>query len=424
MKISKQIRIRLNAGAAAIAAMALCGGTALVGASPAPPVPNFPSNPTPAPRAPDKREFSYFLPRTALAVEIKQQLNSCDAKDGTPDITTTVTVTPVREADPDGLVRLDVSSGFLAKRTVKLELNSDGTLASFNSQSEGQGGAVLAAAAKLAIKVATAGVLSPAPAVCTDKTKEAVDEIKSVGKDIQALETLIARGEGGDAQTSLLADLRARRLKLKEQLTAKSTLPTPFAPTAEGPQTTIIATAPANWFVNVVSKTFSLRVFDIPTAPLAAFSGDGTKLGTEAQPNVIYRKGVPKVALLVAIEDDQCLGKSMLDDAIDCVSKTDEGVVTRAVFPQFSGLYAIRAGKGGLFGSRQATVKFDANGVPSALEYGSTGASAEIASLAGVATDGLQSLRDAPLTKLQREIALAEARAKLDTLRAAEDISE
>lgn len=417
MKFGRQTLIRFGASAMALATFAVCSGTASA---------------TPAQ---DKREFSYFLPRTTLSVEIKQQLNSCEIKDGTPNITTTITVTPIREADPDGLVRLDVGSGFLAKRTVKLELNSDGTLASFNSQSEGQGGAVLAAVAKLAIKVATGPVplnVPPGPPVCTDETLKAIQIIKDVGTEITKLETLIASGAGGDAQTSLLADLRTRRLKLKEQLSLKSTLPTSFAPSAAGRTATIKGPVLKNWFVNDVSNDFSLMVFDDPAAPLAYFGGDGTTVAIEpstnlpavAQPNVIYRKGARGIVVVVDQKNAACLTQAGVDAVITCVSEAEAGVVTRAVFPQFSGLYAIRAGKGGLFGSRQATVKFDATGVPSALEYGSTGASSEIASLAGVATDGVQSLRDAPLANLNREIALAEARAKLDALRAAEDIAE
>ena len=87
--------------------------------------------------------------------------------------------------------------------------------------------------------------------------------------------------------------------------------------------------------------------------------------------------------------------------------------------PQLSGLYSIRTGRGGLFGTRAATAKFDANGVPSALEYGSTSASADLAGLVDTAGEGIGTLRDAELNKLKRQIELEEARQKLDELRAA-----
>jgi hypothetical protein len=385
-----------------------------------------------------KPEFSYFLPRTALTVEITQELNSCDlAPDGMPDIDTTITVTPVREADPNGLVRLDVGAGFLAKRTVKLELNSDGTLASFNSQSEGQAGAAIAAAAKLALKIATvaliAGGAESGHPTCTSETQSVMKKKKDLADRITKLETLIEEGKGGPAQTSLLADLRARLVKRREALTMKAALAVPAAPAAPGARLDLAGPSLAEWFGKEVPNGFSLVVIEDPAMPKSLVLADARPENEKIEltyldengnsrvklhKDVIYRKGVPGIVLAVDVRDQKCLVADTPSEAIDCVRATDSGTVIRAVFPQFSGLYSIPAGKGGLFGSRQAGIKFDANGVPVSLEYGSTSASTDLATLAGTATDGVQTLRDAPLANLERAIKLEEAKAKLKKLQA------
>lgn len=60
------------------------------------------------------------------------------------------------------------------------------------------------------------------------------------------------------------------------------------------------------------------------------------------------------------------------------------------MFPQLSGVYSFSIGSGGIFGTREATVKLDANGAPTALEYGSSSGGASIAKVmdSGLAAGG------------------------------------
>ncbi|MDP4605314.1 MAG: hypothetical protein NWS68_04065, partial [Erythrobacter sp.] len=89
--------------------------------------------------------------------------------------------------------------------------------------------------------------------------------------------------------------------------------------------------------------------------------------------------------------------------------------------PQWAGLSRLRLGKGGLFGSREAAAKFDAMGMPSELSYGSGGGADDIAGLIDTGREGVKALGNAELTRLQAEIALEEARQKLEALRASSD---
>ena len=89
-----------------------------------------------------KPEISYYLTRTNVSVAETMTLLSCPADPGElPKIDTQWAVTAVGAADPKQLVKVDVSSGFLFKRSNAFEFYPNGTLAAFNGSSEGRGGA-------------------------------------------------------------------------------------------------------------------------------------------------------------------------------------------------------------------------------------------------------------------------------------------
>ena len=402
-----------------------------------------------------KRVFNYFLPRTELTVEVAQQLAACPVDKDDAAVNTTITVTPTRDADPESHIRLDAGSGTWAKRTVKLEINPDGTLASFNSESEGQGGPVLKSIAKLAFDVMASGVglfsaspgtLTPsAPLDCNPDTLDTFVAIKALSGQIAQLEANVVAGGGNAAAISLLADLRVRRTQKRASLTL-STSVKDYAPhVSKLPETLDERSAASlfrvhippidyrSWFSvpsalgghppNVPAQNitfpgaYGFLVSITPDAGLytALHKGDGTVLPLAATPNLIYRLGVPAV-VEVAPCADQNLEKCT-------VNTTDAGKLASfggsIAMSQLSGLYSIRTGRGGLFGTRAATAKFDASGIPSALEYGSTSASADLAGLVDTAGEGIGTLRDAELNKLKRQIQLEEARQKRDELRAA-----
>jgi hypothetical protein len=405
------------------------------------------------PAAPVKRIFNYFLPRTELTVEVSQQLTACPASGEEAGVETTITITPTRDADPEGHVLLDAGSGTWAKRTVKLEINPDGTLASFNSESEGQGGPVLKSIAKLAFDVAASGFplhvlngnrATPSGAlVCNKDTQNTFDAIATLTGQIAKLEANVIASGGDAAVTVLLNDLRARRAQRRASLTLKTSIED-YAPLLNALPATLNETTATNLFkVHVPAIDYRPwfgktppgggRVPDVPTGDIsfpgaygflvaltpdhdlytALHAGDGTKLGKTPTPNLVYRLAVP-ASVVVAPCADAAKEKCLVDTTDDGKLASFGGSVSMT---QLSGLYSIRTGRGGLFGTRAATAKFDANGVPSALEYGSTSASADLAGLVDTAGEGIGTLRDAELSKLKRQIELEEARQKLDELR-------
>ena len=378
--------------------------------------------------APAKRVFNYFLPRTELTIAVAQQLTACPAKGENAAVDTTITITPTRDADPAGHVRLDAGSGTLAKRTVKLELNPDGTLAAFNSESEGQGGPVLTSIAKLAFEVAKVGILGASGSLaCTQDTLDTFAAIKKVGEQIAQLEATIIAGGGDTAATALETSLEnyappvtslpatldnaAATNLFKAYLPAIDYRPWFVTAPQGGPGSRVL------WTDISFPGAYGFLVTITPDRALynALHVGDGFRLDATPTPNLVYRLAVPASVVIAPCAD---AGEE------NCpVDTSDEGKLAsfrgNVQMTQLSGLYAIRTGRGGLFGTRAATAKFDANGVPSALEYGSTSASADLAGLVDTAREGVGTLRDTELNKLKRQIELEEARQKLGELRSA-----
>jgi len=147
------------------------------------------------------------------------------------------------------------------------------------------------------------------------------------------------------------------------------------------------------------------------------FPGDGTQLSAVRKPDarLIYRR--PVYALVSAAPCDTAV-------TTGCATSTDPAYKTATVseripVPQFSGLYSLTTGRGSLFGTRQASAKFDDYGAPIELSYGSDSGAADIASTVAAAGEAATTLRDGELTALERQIKLEEARKKLRDLRSA-----
>lgn len=412
-----------------------------------------PTGETTAPKS-GKRIFSYYLPRTELSAEVAQRLTKCPVDSAPPEIETTITVAPRRDADPHGLVLLDASANVFAKRTVKLEINPDGTLASFNSQAEGQGLPILKSVAKLAFQFMT-GVhaadgsgrvtaVTPKGFGCNDATKASFTAIKLLSDDIKKLEALVIDGNGNASVTAMLTDLRTKRATLRESLILKASGELLPSRMIGAPETVDAGSLHAfvepvdysEWFDNIPPNDGDQSMptgyfgFQVQVEPegmiLAAQSSGFLSVPSVATPDLVYRRGIPAAVTVrpcasprnpIRNSDGVHVGYDKCQE--DTASKPAKlaSFAGDVVLPQLSNNYVIRTGRGGLFGSRQATAKFDANGVPSALEYGSTSASADLAGLVDTAGEGIGTLRDAELSKLKRQIELEEARQKLDELR-------
>lgn len=396
------------------------------------------------------RQFIYFLPRTLIDVEVAQRLLACPDPGKAPDIATTITVTSRIAADPNGKVALDAGANLFAKRTVKLELTPAGTLQSFNSETEGQGGPILTSIAKAAIFAASVALDARAPSnslTCKRATLDKFDLLKAVGADIRTIEARVVAGTADAADLAMLELRRTQRTTARASLTltteVKNVVVSYDPEVAHKPgdtprqagfvsnaansngspeKVTGFLTAPeySDWFVEATPTTLTLAgqygfIFEImPDKGMFDALKTDVKLPTTATPDVIYRRPVPASITVTPCADAKELNCKL--DGSPAGKDASSGAMVNLT--QLSGLFTIRAGKGGLFGSRQASIKFDAGGAPIALEYGSGSGSSDVAGLVDTATAGATSLRDNEINSLNRQIAIEEARQKLAKLRA------
>jgi hypothetical protein len=412
-----------------------------------------------------KREFIYFLPRTLVVAKVGQRLLSCPVTgDDEPGIETEIAIVDEQVPDVGAMVRVDGRSGFLAKRTTKLTLRPDGTLEAFNAATEGQGGDVLAAAVKVAVTAGTLAMGSPAGLinvagylkdanfgepeaetgppphlVCKDATKKTLATLADVDAQIAMLEELVSRDEADSAQVQLLADRKTARADLRKALTLTSA-PISFdikaRPATAAKLTQLVPPLDyKQWFVatngkagEIISKLAGSSGFVVtlsPDAPMfAALAGDGSTLPGAATPYLFYRRPIKASIAVRPCMPGAYPAAPTPDCAIDSGVAGKKASSTKDVlFPQLSGLYAIPIGRGGLFGTRQASAKFNASGAPLELEYGSGAGGADIAKVLGAANDGMVTLRDADLTAWERAAremtarkTYEEAKEKLDEL--------
>lgn len=421
---SGQCRARLLATTGGVVAMTLAAMPAHAGGA--------------TPQA--KPTLSYFLPRTDLHVTISQRLVRCPAEKRSAEVETTITVTAERAADLAARVVLDARSGVLAKRTVKLELNPDQTLSAFNSTAEGQGGPILKSVAKLALKVGIFALDGSAPprgederlaVACTSDVVAAFEQLRALQTQIANLEKLIAEGKGNPAATALLSDWRARRSQIRESLTltARTTVEN-----GKGPHQ-LTALKYDRWFkpdhegVKLVAAlkptalpgAFGFQILVTPdagstTRPAGAAS---EPYGSPTSPvkDLVYRLPVGASIKVTPCASSWVGGIGC--EPLNTPAGDDASFEGRAALMHFSQDQFLSVGKGGLFGTRQAAAKFDPQGAPTMLEYGSSPGTADAAGVVDTLGEGLDTLRDAETEALKRAIAKEEARKKLNELREA-----
>ena len=395
-----------------------------------------------------KPEISYYLPRTAVSVTVTMTLLSCPAEAGEqPKIDTQWTVAAHGEADPQHLVRVDVSSGFLAKRSNAFEFYPNGTLAEFNGSSEGQGGAFISSVLKAAGAVAPlfsgprlAGQYTESQQsialeqrlYCSQDVIATLDLLRQTKVEIRGIEDKVLQGTATAADLDLLDRRRAKRAALVEALTIEETAH--FKEDSRGKIQGEIFTwigsvgGPEllkDWFTSDPKKRgpiafdrtkvpgligFGVTINPTDSALASVLPDDAAAVAVEPklQRSLLYR--VPVLAKVV-VTDLNCTGS-------DC----EEVLALDAPLPigQWGVVRELPVGSAGIFGSRQASASFDQFGTPMKLSYGSDSGGASIGSTIEAAGDTANAIADSETVALERQVKKQELRNKLRDLQADE----
>jgi hypothetical protein len=377
---------------------------------------------------------------------------------------TTASIVDRAGPDPAAMIRVDASSGFLSGRSTRLVLQPDGTLVSFNATTTGEGGQVLSSLLGVATTVASFAVGVPGLATaavpgplsqmrraarpqyeCTAEVRDLVDRLDTVERDLALLRSRIAQGDAPPAAPAVLDALSSELSALVDRLTLSTDAhvfdPRPDDFTAGEAMVRVLAPIDYSaWFGRNdaplhawlrdrgVPGMSGFRASLAPNAALLAVleRGDGsatdnanpTPPGSDPTPYLFYRRPVPA---LVAVAP--CAAPaSATDCALDETPVAAAAAAQKTVrFPQLSGLFAIRIGRGGMFGTRRAVAEFDAYGAPTTLEYGSTAGGAEIAGVIDSAGSAITELRDARTAAINRRLEREKALAELNALLEAEE---
>ena len=405
-----------------------------------------------------KREFIYFLPKTVAVATAGQRLVRCPtASDHVPGIETEISIVEAQVPDPASMVRVDGRSGFLVKRTTKLVLRPNGTLEAFNASTEGQGGDLAVAMVKAAVTAGSFALGSGVPTIasgasrhlfstvrqlpasadkslkadppfsCRSEAAALLDQHGKIDSSIALLEKLVEQDEASPAQLLLLTSRRQQQADLRKELTLTST-PAVFdfegatevqaafnAPSAAGPK--LVIPIPAvdygRWFAangpgaaSSMSPLVGSNGFVAKLAPdmdmMKLLGGDGSRIGPGAQPYLFYRRPIQASLTVNACKPGRPSSPSEPCEIDESVAGLKASASKKFMMPQLSGLYAIPIGRGSMFGTRQASAKFDASGSPIELEYGSGSAGADMSKLLGAASEGAVTLRDAQAAAWKR----------------------
>lgn len=389
-------------------------------------------------QAKDKPAIAYFLPRTNVAVSVAMTLASCPSETGEqPEIQSEWTVTAVGAADPSKLVKVDVSSGFLAKRSNAFEFYPSGTLAEFNGSSEGQGPALIGSILKTVANVVPllaprgASVLTetqdPIPAnnrlYCSEGAIALLTALSAAKGEVRALEDKVVLGTATTADLDLLERRRKKRGALQDALTIEANAN--FAAQDEN----------SNWIGHVVlpellkdwfstkpvdgnsiafdrTKVKGIEGFGVTINPvetaLAAKLAEGEAFDlNKVHRSLVYRRPVP-AKVVVTVKG--CTGS-------DCEAIELDG---NPLIGQWGAISTLPVGNAGLFGSRQASASFDQFGTPLKLSYGSDSGAAGIGSTIEAAGSTAVAIADSEAAALEREVKKEELRQKLRDLRSGE----
>lgn len=402
--------------------------------------------------AKDKPEISYFLSRTDVAVSVAMTLASCPTEPGElPQIVVDWTVVPRAAADSGWPVRVDVSNGFLAKRSNAFEFYPNGTLSEFNGSSEGQGGAfigsVLRTVAAFAPIAGFANSTSQANAysttaplsnrlVCQVGVRSLLSSLAAIKAEIRGLEDKVLRGIALSADQDLLERKRNRRVGILDQLTIAAEARfdeqgtrSPWEGEVRLPELLEV------WFTTELSDPASDNVsFD--RAEIEGISGFKVTILPEQMEPLEIKNCMAGPAPARARYDNKPIEGANKDlyyrrPVLAAVVVTDHAGVapdcaqpleldTPLLISQWGKVSSLPVGSAGLFGSREASASFDPFGTPLMLSYGSDSGAADIGSTVEAAGGTATAIADADTAALERAIKRKELRQKLRDLRAAD----
>ena len=214
-----------------------------------------------------KYALGYFLPKGRAAASFSQRLVRCP----TPEDVTILVESRAQiaaKAVPDyaRLYRIDARAHFLVKRSTELTLHSNGTIKTINATLEGQGGAVIVSAVKLAGFVASTMLVGPRGSEKSEtKGKPKLEkqlltacraEIAALVERRDAQAAHLARleaslGEGGltEIEAAELSAQRTRLASIDDALTLSSD-PVLVDPASSGPAV-LPKLAYEQWFVTI-----------------------------------------------------------------------------------------------------------------------------------------------------------------------------
>jgi hypothetical protein len=385
--------------------------------------------------------LGYFLPKTDVVISVSQRIEQCPENGKALEVTSKLVIKPRVMAGQ--YVEIDIRSGLFAERTTAIKLRENGTLESFNAKTEGQGGKILGALTKVALTAISFGAGAPLPLTegvplafgCNEKTRALLTELALREERADALESEIAQNGETSARLAMLERYDSQVEELKEALTLGTKVTIKDYSTGSEHLKSIVY---SKWFQGKMPNDLALPgrygfkiSRDATNVPIEIMQGDGTTVEHDQAtgkmkplPALVYQRSV-KVPIGIVPCADQWSERTADDGkkAFDC--NDDESFAASALSdsaripaPQLSGLFSLRVGNGGLFGTKEAKAEFDEFGTPILLSYGTTSGTDDAVSVIEGAMDGVKGVRDAKLSELERRIAIAKARKELAELQA------
>ena len=395
-----------------------------------------------------KPEIDYFLSRTNVAVSVAMTLVSCPGEEGElPGIETEWQVVPTAKTDLSEPVRVDVSNGFLAKRSNAFEFYPNGTLSGFNGSSEGQGGPLLISVLKTIATVAPMVMASTnvdfanteapekppvsGPLYCRDAVVKALKQLGETKAEIRRLEDKVLSGSATSAELDMLERRRLKKIAQGKALSFEEGVEAmPFSIVGSWEGEIELPKLLENWFSPLPGKEDTAAVpfesaklegiagFDVQILPIRPEFSAGMQPAItpkspassrkyELQRSLVYRR--PTLAK-VNITDRNCRPVRDCSETLELDAPLPIG--------QWGKISSLPVGNAGLFGSREASASFDPFGTPLKLSYGSDSGAADIGSTIEAAGGTVTALADSDTAALERKIKREELRQKLRELRA------
>lgn len=378
-----------------------------------------------APSVPKTYHLGYFLPKTRAAVSVAQRLTACPTDRNGPQFETTVTIASRTLPDPDGYITIDAKKGLAAKRSTELKLNADGTLAAFNASNEGQGGVIVNALLKTGLSLATGGIVPmglAAPSGCKPEIAALLAERARQRAELDDLLGRISAGTAAPAAATALTVLQTALARIDNELTVTSAI-------AVQP-----GTLPAYIKVPGIETFFD---GDYYSSYLKNHPG-GAGFGVSVQPEVAietrmrtgvtmpkapttwlyYRRPVPAQITVYPCLAGQDAKTCTAPAAGETRGDASLHATARVSFAQLSGLHVIPIGRGGLFGSEEASAEFGADGAPTRLKYGGDSGAAALAGVLDTARAGYAAAEKAPAAAQQAQLEELRRRKEIRALEA------